>query len=485
MVYDQFIHLNIRIDHAGFVVDYKPRGDWHFWIPDQHEVPSKITHPRFDSVWANQFDEAKEKGINFFATHLNFEEKNKFYQGLLSLIPGLTEEVKEFYFNCPGLAGSTVLLDNVGLYIENFDGIPYTDEENNTLMRFGKVFQQTYTRFLDLQKAEAQAREAQIQLALERIRARTMAMQKQNDLLGVLDLLVEQLVKLGVNLQVADFSNGITGRDWDLWIEVAADDGTIFNNYVHFPRIDHPYFHHVEKNIETFRTDGTDLFKDVFSKEEKDSWQDYINTQTIYRDLTSEEIKQSMYEKSGYAWSMVILKDTWVSICRFNTIPFSDEEDALLKRFANAFGQTYTRFLDLQKAEAQSRESQIQLALERVRAGTMAMQRSDELADAASLLFKQVSDLGIKAWSTAFQIWNPDNISTTAWASAPDGSIQTPFRLPYDEDIFFKQIYEARQRGEEYFVMESSGKELEKTYKYMFNLPGVKKYFDDAEDSGF
>jgi O-succinylbenzoate synthase len=32
-------------------------------------------------------------------------------------------------------------------------------------LRFGKVFEQTYTRFLDLQKAEAQARESQIQLA--------------------------------------------------------------------------------------------------------------------------------------------------------------------------------------------------------------------------------------------------------------------------------------------------------------------------------
>ena len=39
------------------------------------------------------------------------------------------------------------------------------------LKRFGKVFEQTYTRFLDLQKAEAQAREAQIEAALERVRS--------------------------------------------------------------------------------------------------------------------------------------------------------------------------------------------------------------------------------------------------------------------------------------------------------------------------
>src|SRR6185436_7732294 len=58
------------------------------------------------------------------------------------------------------------------------------------------VFDQTYIRFLDLQKAEAQAREGQIQLALERVRARTMAMQKSDELLEVVATLYEQLSHL-------------------------------------------------------------------------------------------------------------------------------------------------------------------------------------------------------------------------------------------------------------------------------------------------
>ncbi len=156
VVYEQFVHLKINVDHAGFVVDYKPKGDWHFWIADEQDIPSKITHPYFDSVWAHQFNEADEKGIDFFATRLNFEEKNKFYNELLSYVTGLPEASKDFYLSCPGLAISTVLFDNVSLYIENFSGIPYSDEDNNTLMRFGKVFQQTYTRFLDLTKVEVQ-----------------------------------------------------------------------------------------------------------------------------------------------------------------------------------------------------------------------------------------------------------------------------------------------------------------------------------------
>src|SRR6185436_7082792 len=144
------------------------------WIADPLGVPSQVIVPYFDSVYYNRFNEAKKNGEEFFATNLGFEEKNKFYQKLFEYVPGLPEESKKFYFSCPGLAASTVLLDNVCLYIENFSGTPYTGEENNTLMRFGKVFQQTYTRFLDLQKAEAQVREAKIEAALEKVRSRSM-----------------------------------------------------------------------------------------------------------------------------------------------------------------------------------------------------------------------------------------------------------------------------------------------------------------------
>jgi len=668
VVYEQLVHLNILVEHAGFLMDYKERDDMHIWLADQHLAPSEITIPWFDSPPNNSIKEAKEKGQDFFKYLLTFEEKNKFYRDLFRFVPDVPEETLKYYLNCPGLAGSGVLLENIGLYIENFDGISYTDEENATLMRFGKVFEQTYTRFLDLQKAEAQAkesqiqlalervrartmamqkseelsetvfilfqqfkqlgenpdqatigvinedekvieywvtmygnpinkvfkfsldepnvtnkiykawkenkkslvidlsgnalvefmkyradkggaainseekrriinvaffskgllnvqsneerseesikllerfasvfeqtytrfldlqkaeaqaREAQIQLALERVRARTMAMQKQNDLLLVLDLLVEQLVKLGVNLQVANFSNGLPGGDWNLWIEVVADANTIFNNYVHFPRIDHPYFHHVEKNIETFRKDGTDLFKDVFSKEEKDSWQDYINTQTIYKDLTSEEILQSMYKKPGYTWSMVILKDTWVSICRYDTIPFSVEDDALLRRFANAFGQTYTRFLDLQKAEAQAREAQIEAALERVRSRTMAMQNSDELADLVATVFKELNRLEFALTSCIIWINNPEFLTAEMWVAStemnkpPEPYYIKPFRHPY-----FKSIIDAWKQKNKKWVYEMNGEE-KKIFQQLFfdevgSFPTLMKNALEAPES--
>jgi hypothetical protein len=191
VVYEQFVHLNIKIEHTGFVIDYKARDDYNIWIADPLGVPSQVTVPYFDSVYYNRFNEAKKNGEDFFATNLSFEEKNKFYQKLFEYVPGLPEEAKKFYFSCPGLAASTVLLENVCLYIENFSGTPYSDEENKTLMRFGKVFQQTYTRFLDLQKAEAQAREAIKQASVDRIRAEIASMRTTYDLERIQPLVLE------------------------------------------------------------------------------------------------------------------------------------------------------------------------------------------------------------------------------------------------------------------------------------------------------
>ena len=99
------------------------------------------------------------------------------------------------------------------------------------------------------------------------------------------------------------------------------------------------------------------------------------------------------------------------------------------------FDSTYTRFNDLKQAEAQARESQIEAALEKVRSRTMAMQRSDELREAAQLLFQLVKDLGVHQWACGYNIWEEDRKFCTAWMSA-EGQNQKPFKTRSTEDVF-------------------------------------------------
>jgi hypothetical protein len=48
----------------------------------------------------------------------------------------------------------------VGVNLNRYFEEPFSAEEDSILKRFCRVFHQAYTRFLDLKKAEAQAREA-------------------------------------------------------------------------------------------------------------------------------------------------------------------------------------------------------------------------------------------------------------------------------------------------------------------------------------
>ena len=61
-------------------------------------------------------------------------------------------------------------LGPVALGISTYE--PLKEEETSLFKRFLKVFELSYTRYLDIEQAIAQAREAQIEAALEKVRSR-------------------------------------------------------------------------------------------------------------------------------------------------------------------------------------------------------------------------------------------------------------------------------------------------------------------------
>jgi hypothetical protein len=74
---------------------------------------------------------------------------------------------------------------------------PLTEAEINLFKRFLKVFELAYQRYLDIETAIAQAREAQIEASLERVRAVAMGMNKSDDLLSICEVSFKEFKKLG------------------------------------------------------------------------------------------------------------------------------------------------------------------------------------------------------------------------------------------------------------------------------------------------
>jgi len=472
VVYEQFVQLKINVEHTGFIIDYKERDDMHIWLADRHEVPFQVTIPYFDCAHWNSFNEAKEKGMDFFANHLRFEEKNKFYKDLFKLIPGLPEETLEYYFSCPGLAISTVLLENVGLYIENFSGIPYSDEENNILMRFGNVFQQTYTRFLDLKNAEAQAREATIEASLERVRSRSMAMHKSDELKEAGELLWNELGKLGIS----SLSSGYVLMDKDEKI-----------GWIYAPN---PATGKIAEPLGCLHTETKEMHAvlsgwqkqeplSVIEMDEKETiaHQTFIAEHalnldgTICRWITAEQLI-ALSPKRLFLHNFNF-KQGYLMIVGGNRL--NEEQIGLMIRFTKVFQQTYTRFLDLKNAEAQAREARIETALERVRSRTMAMFKSDELAETAVVVFKQMIGLGIEPNRLYISIINDNSGDLDFWITDENGDkVSSRFVVNSNKNISIKKMYEGWAAKKKNITIDMQGDELEAWLTYWrdeFHVP--------------
>ena len=411
VIFDQLAGLEINAEHAGIVVDFSPGKDWSFWVAETQDIPSKISVPYLDSLWDRQYTKAKEEEMGFFTTILGFEEKNQFYETLLKHIPGLTKKAQEFYLTCPGLAISTVVEEDIGLYIENFSGAPYTEEENGILKRFGGVFQQTYTRFLDLQKAEAQAQEAQIEAALEKVRSRTMAMQHSDELPEAANVLFLEIQALGIpawscgyNILAPDkksatcwmSSEGSLQQPFKLRLYGEAS----FDEMGAFVRGDDTFL------VQELGGNAIDAHYDHMQ-----SFPDLLPT---FEAIKAEGLSLPTYQINH--------------LCKFSqgfllfiTYEPAPEAHDIFKRFTAVFEQTYTRFLDLKNMEAQARESKIETALERVRARALAMQEPKELKDVARVMRQEMGLLGVEELETSsIYIHDPEAGKTECWYAIKD-----------------------------------------------------------------
>ncbi len=263
-----------------------------------------------------------------------------------------------------------------------------TTESYDIFKRFAKVFEQTYTRFLDLQKAEAQAREAKIEASLERVRSRSMAMRKSEEIADIAGKIFSELRQLDLTLNRVliwtfnDIEKYTTWWSSNPEVESTAEsyridynENPVFINYLRAWQ--------QRKPIHLYFLAG----------DTKKTWSDFLFEHTELSRLPA-EVRKNMREE-GDLFTISVISDYGLMMTG-SLEPLSEANIDIIQRFGRVFQQSYTRYLDVQKAEAQAREAQIESALEKVRSRTLAMQKSDELAETAAVLFQQFIHLGIE-----------------------------------------------------------------------------------------
>ena len=315
-------------------------------------------------------------------------------------------------------------------------------------------------------------RELEIEASLEKVRVVAMGMKQRADMTKICKTISLQLAALGVkeirNVQTAIFyreKGSYQNYEYYAKHRKAFITDTIYTN------------HKIARSFakKMMRGKGEDHITHIKGHKKVKAWLDYQKTTNVFIDNYLEHASSL-----NYYWHS--LGPVALGISTYD--PLEKNDLKLFSRFLKVFELAYRRYLDIERAEAQAREAQIEAALERVRARTMAMQKSDELQQAASLLFHQVQSLGIPAWTCGYNVWEKDDKVFTAWMSL-DGKLQPPFKIPLTESPTFMRFAESRKKGEEFYVEELGGAKLNSHYKYMMQLPEFAKIAAKQIEAGF
>ncbi|MEM6783177.1 MAG: nuclear transport factor 2 family protein, partial [Bacteroidota bacterium] len=295
-----------------------------------------------------------------------------------------------------GRASQVFVLEDRGWCIVHTHGsIPASEQAEGEVMPVDalRARNQELERLVAERTAEIEAarRDAEIEAALERVRSRTMAMQSSDELTEVSLLLDQEVRALGTKTWGCAFN--IYGKNESTeWFGSEAG----VNHPYPTPRADFFLrYYEVGQQGETFHVE-------VFEGDACAAHYDYMLSLPVLGDMLtgiraaghafpSSQIDHVAYFKYGYLL--------------FITLEPAPEAHDIFRGFAKVFEQTYTRYLDLQKAEEQTREARIEAALERVRSRALAMSTSDELLDVSFTIRREFEGLGLDCgafWHTRY-----------------------------------------------------------------------------------
>ncbi|MGB5361766.1 MAG: ATP-binding protein, partial [Aureibaculum sp.] len=439
VVSEQLQQLNLNFDTVSFAKNNQ-EGDFTFWITSKGQPkPILMEVPTLDSPILKGVYKAQKKGIAFLADVFSSKENREWHEHLIkySDLKHFPDKIKDFILNAPGFARSSFLLKNIDLYVGNYRAIPFTDEENSIFRRFAHVFEQSYTRFLDLQKAENQAREAQIEGALERVRSKTMAMHNSEDLEDIVVSLFDEVMNLGLDKSIRCGIGILEGHEGMQTRSVNSNsDGTVDLKVGMLNMTIHPMLIGLKKAWKN----GRKGYSYEYTAKDVTKYYEALNKEPEYpfnadlKTLPKQEFHRSFFFSSGIIFA-------------FSENPISEESSKILARFAAVFGQTYRRFLDLQKAEAQAREATKQASLDRVRGQIASMRSTADLDRITPLVWNELTTMGVPFIRCGVFIMDEPTQIVEVYLSAPNGHSLGVLHLKFNADPLTKNTVDHWRKG--------------------------------------
>src|SRR5687768_2587379 len=291
-----------------------------------------------------------------------------------------------------------------GLYA--FTDKPFAPEDINLIKRFASVVNLTYNRFLDLQKAEAQAREATIEAALERVRGKAMAMHSSQDLSETVNVFFKELKLLGI-VPVRCGVNELDeeSRTSTVWVTTAFKQGDSHEVIGKIKLAGHPV---LEKIFE-----GWKMQQEYYPVLSGGDLKEYYKFMKPH--LSFPHPPDSITQYGSYFYFKEGLVFAWTEK------EFSEEEKRIFRRFTAVISLTYRRYMELQKSEAAAKDAVRQASLDRIRAEIASMRTTKDLDRITPLIWKELTILGIPFIRCGVFIMDDAQQLIHTFLSTPDG----------------------------------------------------------------
>jgi signal transduction histidine kinase len=477
VIYEQLQQLDFASHACNIIIIDKDTLNMQFWVSGftQEIYPESYHIPRLRQPYHEVQIAAWQQGVKYQVFEYSGKGKIDFDKIFFTKtdFKNVPEDAKKVMIGLKSLKLSTAFFNYGALQVLGAEAL--SDDKAKTLQRFAKVFQQTYTRFLDLQKAEALAREAQIEAALERVRSRSLAMHQSEELGDVVITLLQRLNDLditpdGININILKKDS----KSFDTWFAAPG-----YTKAICLPT---PYFNHPVMNDawDAFEA-KKELYHITYTKDIKDSYFTYLYSHTPFKQMP-EERKKMIMAAGIYNLSVALANNTAISVHNYSDRALSEKEHEILKRFSKVFQQCYTRFLDLQKAEAQTKEAQIETALERVRSKTMAMHNSNDVGETAAVMVDELKKLGIETMRCGIGIMHEPG-DMEVWTISTDENNKTDIIIGWlDMNMhpLLHGAFESWRKKNESFSYELKDDDLLNYYNAINNYPGYPIRYDTS-----
>jgi hypothetical protein len=269
----------------------------------------------------------------------------------------------------------------------------------------------------------------EVEASLEKIRNRTMTMRTSSEMSQASVVLFQELNKLGIKAirsGVGIFDDVHTAME--LWTTSVSDNKEVLQKLDYFSL----YIHPVYENLISCRQQNKPY---ALTKLKGNQVKFYYQSMTAF--ISSEE--QQVYNDEEYFYSFFFEQGTLYVVTDQS---LTDDECVVMTQFAHAFGLIYTRFLDLQKAESQTKEVSKEAALNKLRAEIASMRTANDLEHITPLIWKELVTFGVPFSRCGIFIIREDEKIVHAYLSTPEGKSLAVLHLTFDENETIARMIE-------------------------------------------